>query len=266
LATLSHKILQMMAAVLSAMGSAQAAPPPRAERPPLGKLIGQLRGDAALRARFSLNPRSVFEETGIDPTPYDLPDRLEKDDVDRFLSNWTGASGPAVGSRATDAVTLVSEGRSESLPIPTNEHPEKLAPESPAATPSDPRASGEAERIAPSLVPVAPVYEPLPGFPARRLAESVFPPSAAPQPSNPHTSGDEEKMPQQVPPPAPVAPVYGPPPGLRNNPPDPVPVLPPSPEPQPGKPPVPRPPDRQAPFGPSHAPVYGPPPGYRTKP
>jgi hypothetical protein len=222
LITPSRKILQMMAAVLSAMGLAQATPL-RAERPPLSKLIGQLREDAAFRARFSLNPRSVFEERGIDPIAYDLPDRLDGDDVDRFLSNWTGASGPTAGSRATDAV--------------------------------------------------APVYGSLPGLPdflVRRPAEPVLPSSEEPQPSDRHASGDEEeKMPRQVLAQAPVAPVYGPPPGLRNNPPDP-PVRPPEPATPPDERQAPgdaQPsPHQPAPFGPAHAPVYGPPPGYRTKP
>jgi hypothetical protein len=248
LTTLSHKILRMIAAVLSAMGSAQATPP-GAERPPLGKLIGQLRKDAELRARFSLNPRSVFEERGIDPAPYDLPDRLDGDDVDRFLSNWTGARGPAAGSRATDAAL-------------GNEHPEKLPSEPPAATPSDPRASGDAEKIAPSSAPVVLDYGPLPGFPARRSS----PTSAAPRPGDRRASGDEEEMP--VPLSAPVAPVYGPPPGLRNKPPGPV--SPPSPVPQPGEPQAPsdthRPPHRSSSFGPAHTIIYGPPPGFRTKP
>jgi hypothetical protein len=255
LTTRSHKLLQMMAAVLSAMGWAQATPPARAERPPLGKLIGQLREDAALRARFSLNPRSVFEERGIDPDPYDLPDRLDADDVDRFLSNWTGARGPAAGSRATDAARV-------------KVHPEKLASELPAATPSDPQASGDAKKIAPSSAPVAPDYGPLPGFPARRLPEPGFPPAAASEPSDPKASGNEENIPQQVPEPAPVAPVYGPPPGLRNKLPEPV--SPPTPAPEPREPQAPgdaqRSPHRPSSFGPTHAPVYGPPPGFRTKP
>jgi hypothetical protein len=221
LTTPSHKILQM-AAVLSAMGSAQATPPPHVELPPLTKLFGQLRKDAALRARFSLDPRSVFEETGIDPTPYDLPDRLDEDDVDRFLSNWTGARGPSAGSRATDAV--------------------------------------------------APVYGSLPGLPdflVRRPAEPVLPPSEVPQPSDRRASGDEEeKMPRQVLAQAPVAPVYGPPPGLRNKLPEPV--SPPTPAPEPREPQAPgdtqRSPHPSSSFGPAHAPVYGPPPGVRTKP
>jgi hypothetical protein len=193
LVTPSHKILQM-AAVLSAMGSAQATPPPRVELPTLGKLIGQLREDAVLRARFSLDPRSVFEETGIDPTPYDLPGRLDEDDVRRFLSNWTGAKGPSAGSRPAAAVTLVSEDQSGS-----------------------PHASGDEPKILPSpAAPVAPVYGPPPGF-QNRPPGPVSPPPPAPQPSDPHASGDEEKIPRS-PVPAPVAPVYGPPPGYRTKP------------------------------------------------
>ena len=217
--TPSHKLLQMIAAALSAMGLAQATPL-RAERPPLGKLIGQLREDAALRARFSLNPRSVFEERGIDPTPYDLPDRLDGDDVDRFLSDWTGARGPAAGSRATDAVT--------------------------------------------------PVYdEPMPGLPdflVRRPAEPVLPPSTEPRPIDRRVAGNEEKGPPVIR--SVVAPVYGPPPGLRNKLPEPV--SPPSPPPQPGEPQAPgdtpRSPHRSSSFGPAHSLIYGPPPGVRTKP
>src|SRR3984885_1780313 len=129
-----------MAAVLSAMGSAQATPP-RVELPPLAKLIGQLRKDAALRVRFSLDPRAVFEETGIDPTPYDLPERLDENDVDRFLSNWTGARGPSAGSHPAAAVTRVSEDQSGS-----------------------PHASGNEPKILASpLAPVAALYRPLPG-------------------------------------------------------------------------------------------------------
>jgi hypothetical protein len=126
--------------------------PPRPELPPLGKLISQLREDAALRARFSLDPRSVFEEKGIDPTPYDLPDRFDGDDVDRFLSNWTGARGPTAGSRATDAA-------------PVNEQLEKPVSQLSTATPGDPRASGDKEKLPqpPTPAPVAPVYGPPPG-------------------------------------------------------------------------------------------------------
>ena len=59
--TLSQKILQMMAAVLSALGSA--TPPPRAERLPLGKLIGKLREDAAFPGEpFDFGRCRIVEE------------------------------------------------------------------------------------------------------------------------------------------------------------------------------------------------------------
>jgi hypothetical protein len=213
LTTPSHKILQM-AAVLSAMGSAQATPP-RVELPPLAKLIGQLRKDAALRVRFSLDPRAVFEETGIDPTPYDLPERLDETDVDRFLSDWTGARGPAAGSRSP-------------------EHPRELASEAPAAAPGDPHASGDEEKIPLTVPPVAPVYGPPPGIRTPPLPEPVSPPSPAPQPDEPPASGDappsrhrswhrsEHRAAPVAPGPAPAflthTPVYGPPPGFRSKP------------------------------------------------
>lgn len=61
LTTLSQKILQMMAAVLSALGSA--TPPPRAERLPLGKLIGKLREDAAFPGEpFDFGRCRIVEE------------------------------------------------------------------------------------------------------------------------------------------------------------------------------------------------------------
>jgi hypothetical protein len=149
-------------AALSVMGSAQATPLPRIALPPLAKLLGQIRRDAALRARFSLDPRSVFEESGIDPTPYDLPDRLDRDEVDRFLNNWTGARGPAAGSRPAAAATLVSEDQSGS-----------------------PHASGDEKKIPTLVPPVAPVYGPPPGFPTEPRPEPVSPPSPAPRPGKP---------------------------------------------------------------------------------
>jgi hypothetical protein len=219
LTTLSHKILQMIAAVLSAMGSAQATPP-GAERPPLGKLIGQLRKDAELRARFSLNPRSVFEERGIDPIPYDLPDRLDRDDVDRFLSNWTGARGPAAGSRAPDAVTPVYDEPLPGLPDFLVRRPaEPVLPPSAEPQPSDRRAAGDEEKMPlPQPAPVAPVYGPPPGL-RNKLPEPVVPPTPAPEPREPQAPGDAQRSPHQPSSFGPThAPVYGPPPGFRTKP------------------------------------------------
>jgi hypothetical protein len=212
LTTLSHKLLQMMATVLSAMGLAQATPPPRGELPPLGKLIGQLRQDAALRARFSLDPRSVFEETGIDPTPYDLPDRLDGDDVDRFLSNWTGARGPSAGSYPAAAVTPVYDEPLPGLPDFLVRRPTgPVLPPSAEPRPSDRRAAGDEEKMLPSLpAPVAPVYGPPPGL-WNKLPEPVRPPPPTPQPSEPQAHRPMPFGPAH-------APVYGPPPGHRTKP------------------------------------------------
>jgi hypothetical protein len=63
----------------------------------LSAFVARVRQDAALRARFAQNPRSVMRELGIDATPYDLSDRLTDAQLDRFLADWSrdpGASTP----------------------------------------------------------------------------------------------------------------------------------------------------------------------------
>jgi hypothetical protein len=191
LVTPPHKILQIatvLSAVGSAQGSVQAAQAP-VELPTLGKLIGQLRQDATLRARFSLDPRSVLVETGIDPNQYNLPDRLDENEVHRFLDNWAGARGPAAGSLSASAVTS-SGDRSGSLLTQANEHLEKLASQAAPTTSKNPNASGEEEKIPVTKPPPTPVYGPPAGFPPKP-PEPVAPPS-----------------------PAPPGVIYGPPPGL----------------------------------------------------
>lgn len=186
MATLSRKILQMMAAILSAFGSAQAATP-RVELPTLSKLFGQLREDAALRDRFSRDPRAVFDETGIDPAHYDLPDRLDEDAVNRFLESWAGLMGPAAGARPTAAVTLVSEDSSEVLKTAANEQEPASGP--PVATPSDPRGPGDEEK------------------------------APAPEPRQRRAPGDAQQSPYRWPSSGPIHTViYGPPPGHRTKP------------------------------------------------
>ena len=179
-----RKIFQM-AAVVSAMGSVHAAPPPRAELPPVAKLIGQLRKDAALRARFCLDPRSVFEATGIDATAYNLPDRMDEDDVRRFLNDWTEAiEGQATGFHRAAATSLRSR-------LPTVADAYLVASESPTPAPPD---------------------APPPGKPPNAAVS----PSPTPQPNEPGVPG-ETPRPPPVQPPLPT-PVYGPPPGGRARP------------------------------------------------
>jgi hypothetical protein len=63
----------------------------------LSAFVARVRQDATLRARFAQNSRNVLREFGIDPTPYDLSDRLTDAQLDRFLADWSreaGASSP----------------------------------------------------------------------------------------------------------------------------------------------------------------------------
>jgi hypothetical protein len=54
-------------------------------------LIARLRRDAALRGRFADNPRAILLEYGIDPTPYNLPDRISTAQMDRLLAQFAQA-------------------------------------------------------------------------------------------------------------------------------------------------------------------------------
>ena len=71
--------------------------PMQAKTLTLSAFVARVRQDAALRARFAQNPRTVLREFGIDPTPYNLSDQLTDAQLDRFLADWSrdaGASTP----------------------------------------------------------------------------------------------------------------------------------------------------------------------------
>jgi hypothetical protein len=59
--------------------------------PTFSNLIARLRRNAALRDRFADNPRAVLLEYGIDPTPYNLPDRISTAQMDRLLARFAQA-------------------------------------------------------------------------------------------------------------------------------------------------------------------------------
>lgn len=74
--------------------------PVQAETLTLSAFVARVRQDATLRARFAQNPHAVLREFGIDPTPYNLSDRLTDAQLDRFLADWSrdaGASTPPPG-------------------------------------------------------------------------------------------------------------------------------------------------------------------------
>jgi hypothetical protein len=74
--------------------------PARAETLTVPAFFARVRQDASLRARFSRNPRAVLREHGIDPAPFDVPDRLDEAQLQRLLSDWGGGTG---GSQAAPA-------------------------------------------------------------------------------------------------------------------------------------------------------------------
>jgi hypothetical protein len=80
--------------VPSAAEQARPDAPPRSEASTMSAFIARLRQDAELRARFSQNPRAVMREHGIDPTPFNLPDRMDAAQVERLLSDLAGRAGP----------------------------------------------------------------------------------------------------------------------------------------------------------------------------
>jgi hypothetical protein len=100
--TLLKFIIGLFAAA-PAGGTASAAetgspPPPIAAKTlTLSSFVARVRQDATLRARFAQNPSTVLRAFGIDPTPYNLSDRLTDAQLDRFLADWSrdvGASTP----------------------------------------------------------------------------------------------------------------------------------------------------------------------------
>jgi hypothetical protein len=60
----------------------------RGERLTMSGFILRLKQDAALRLRFSQNPRAVLHEHGIDPAPFNVPDRLDDAQIEQLLSDW----------------------------------------------------------------------------------------------------------------------------------------------------------------------------------
>ena len=66
------------------------------ERLTLSAFIARVRSDAGLRARFAASPRAVLKDYGIDATPYNLPDRVSAEQMDRLLDDLsrTAAAEP----------------------------------------------------------------------------------------------------------------------------------------------------------------------------
>jgi hypothetical protein len=136
---LLKSILGVFAIVLGRAGSSVALERPR-EVLTLSGLIARIRRSEALRSRFIDNPRAVLLEYGIDPTPYNLPDRLTSAQIDRLLAQFAQASTPV-------------EPPAPPTPTPGPPAPVYGPPPGPPRPPPGPPR------------PPAPVYGPPPGLP-----------------------------------------------------------------------------------------------------
>jgi hypothetical protein len=90
--TLLKFLIGLLAALQGAPTGAEQSRPEAQSRPEtltISAFIVRLRQDAALRARFSQSPGAVLREHGIDPAPFNLPDRLDEAQLERLLADWT---------------------------------------------------------------------------------------------------------------------------------------------------------------------------------
>jgi hypothetical protein len=63
--------------------------------PTMSAFIARIRQDTALRARFAQSPGAVLREFGIDPTPFNLLNRLNDAQIQALLNDWTAGNFPA---------------------------------------------------------------------------------------------------------------------------------------------------------------------------
>jgi hypothetical protein len=128
----------VFAMLLGGAGSSVALKHPH-ETLTLSDLIARIRHSTALRDRFADSPRAVLLECGIDPTPYNLPNRMSSAQMDRLLARFA------------------------QVPAPTE--PPAPPPQSPAPVYGPPPGPSTPPPSAPSPRPPAPVYGPPPGLP-----------------------------------------------------------------------------------------------------
>ena len=93
-------------AIAFAGGGAYAQGTPPTTPLTMSAFIAWVRTNAELRARFADNPRVVLRENGIDPTPYNLPDKISPQQMDSLLddlSRSTRQASPAPDSGGTSS-------------------------------------------------------------------------------------------------------------------------------------------------------------------
>jgi hypothetical protein len=95
--TFLRTVIGMVAAFVGGSARAQQRQPAAPEKLTLSAFIARVRSDPALRARFADDPRSVLREHGIDPTPYNVPDRMSDERMERLLADLARAGSPSQG-------------------------------------------------------------------------------------------------------------------------------------------------------------------------
>jgi hypothetical protein len=177
MAVSTHRLFQLIVGFFAALqgGPATAATePPRPHvRPqvmPHGETLGmpafiaRLRQDAALRARFVRDPRTVLREHGVDPSPFQVTDRLDETKLEALLMAWSAATrgrfNLAQATPQAPAAPALSPVVYGSPPRP---------PIQPAPPGQGSRGHPHADQTKPEAdqpTPPAPVYGPPPGPPS----------------------------------------------------------------------------------------------------
>ena len=142
---------------------------PGSEASTISAFMAQLRQNAELRARFSRNPRAVLSQNGIDPAPYNLPERMNEADLQRLLSDRTRRL-----AEGTPNPPAPETGQPQAPPAPVYGPPpgprpqsrDGASPKNPSTTPPPPSVPSPRDVVPPAPPsPSAPVYGPPPGLP-----------------------------------------------------------------------------------------------------
>jgi hypothetical protein len=92
-----RSIIAMFATFSGGAARAQQSPPAGAEKLTMSAFLARVRSDSQLRARFAENPRALLREYGIDPAPYNLPERVSEAQMERLLADLDRAARAPLG-------------------------------------------------------------------------------------------------------------------------------------------------------------------------
>ena len=117
-------------------------------------LFREIALDASLRARFAADPAGVMRARGLDPAPFQLPDRLDAARLDRVLQDL---ADPLAARSAAPAPQRLAMNAQVAVYGPPATPERLMRPPVPPDEPRPPRAE-----------PPVPVYGPPPSPPRSR--------------------------------------------------------------------------------------------------